>query len=302
MLKTCTEVAKCSADIYRPFMAVLESEVASWGKWMRAAGRPESTIGLRTYHVRRVMAAIETSPWELTTEQLVDYLAATGWAPETRRAYRASLRAFYAWARATGRRADSPADLIPPIRLPRAVPRPAPEDAFEMALRAAGPREWLMLQLAGVCGLRRGEIANVRREDVERDLTGWSLRVKGKGGHVRMVPLPDHVAARISACPPGWLFPSPQRPGPLTAAHVGVIVSRLLPEGWTCHTLRHRCATRAYVATRDLRAVQELLGHAKPETTARYTQVPVTSVRAAVEAAVMRPVVDSTLPGLACGS
>ena len=100
-----------------------------------------------------------------------------------------------------------------------------------------------------------------------------------------MVPLPDWLAARIIACPPGWLFPSPSQPGPLTPAHVGVIVSRLLPDGWTCHTLRHRCATVAYAATRDLRAVQDLLGHAKPETTARYTLVPVDSVRAAMMAA-----------------
>lgn len=270
---------------YSPAMPITRVEIAAWARWMRAAGRPETTIGLRTYHLKRVMSELAVSPWDLTAEQLVDYLASTGWAPETRRAYRASLRGFYAWARATGRRLDSPADLIPPVKLPRAVPRPAPEDAFEAALQRADARGWLMLQLAGVCGLRRGEIARARRDDLERDLSGWSLRVKGKGGHVRMVPLPDWLAARILAAPLGWLFPSPTHPGPLTPAHVGVIVSRLLPGGWTCHTLRHRCATRAYAATRDLRAVQDLLGHAKPETTARYTLVPVDSVRAAMMAA-----------------
>lgn len=254
---------------------------------MRAAGRPESTIGLRTYHVRRVMLEIRTSPWTLTTDQLIEFLAGTGWAAETRRAYRASLRTFYAWARASGRRLDSPADLIPPIKLPRSVPRPTPEDFFSKALAAADPRERLMLQLAGVCGLRRGEIAHVRREDVERDLVGRSLRVAGKGGHVRMVPLPVDLARQILACPAGWLFPSPKQSGPLTAAHVGVLVSALLPKGWTCHTLRHRCATRAYAARRDLRAVQELLGHAKPETTAIYTQVPTGAVREAMQAAAL---------------
>lgn len=266
-------------------MTVSESEIKAWGRWMRAAGRPETTIGLRTYHVRRVMAEIEVSPWELTTEQLVDYLAASRWAPETRRSYRASLRGFYGWARATGRRSDSPADLIPPIRLPRALPRPAPEEVFSEALSKATDREQLMLLLAGHCGLRRGEIARAEAGDLERDLEGWSLRVRGKGGHVRMVPLPDDIARRIRACPAGWLFPSPNRAGHLTPAHVGVIVSRLLPGGWTCHTLRHRCATRAYAGTHDLRAVQELLGHAKPETTARYTLVPVDSVRTAMMAA-----------------
>ena len=70
----------------------------------------------------------------------------------------------------------------------------------------------------------------------------------------------------------------------MTPAHIGKLVSAALPDGWTCHKLRHRCATVAYHATRDLRAVQELLGHAKPETTARYTQVPADAMRACVAA------------------
>lgn len=141
-----------------------------------------------------------------------------------------------------------------------------------------------MLKLAGVCGLRRGEIARVRREDITEDLVGWTLRVRGKGGHERLVPLPDDLAREILKQSPGWLFPSPKTSGPLTAAHVGVLVSALLPEGWTCHTLRHRCATVAYADQRDLRAVQELLGHAKPETTALYTEVPLDAIRSAVRA------------------
>lgn len=275
-------------DHYQPVvshMAISDREIQAWAQWLRAAGRPESTIGLRTYHVRRVMEDVAVDPWHLTTDDLVEFLARTGWAPETRRAYRASLRGFYSWARATGRRGDSPADLIPPIKLPRSVPRPTPEVLFAEALRDADDRERLMLLLAGVCGLRRGEIARARAEDVEPDLVSWSLRVKGKGGHVRMVPLPDELARQIQAMPPGWLFPSPNRPGPLTPAHVGVLVSALMPRGWTCHTLRHRCGTVAYAHRRDLRAVQELLGHAKPETTAIYTQVPVNAVREAMLAA-----------------
>lgn len=101
---------------------------------------------------------------------------------------------------------------------------------------------------------------------------------------MRQVPLPDELARRILSSPAGYLFPSPHG-GHLTPHHVGVIVSRLLPTGWTCHTLRHRCATNAYAATRDLRAVQELLGHAKPETTALYTQIPQEAVRAAMNMA-----------------
>lgn len=119
-------------------------------------------------------------------------------------------------------------------------------------------------------------------------MIGDSLRVIGKGGHVRVVPLPDGLASalRDHAGGSGLVFPSPQRPGqPLTAGHVAKLVTAYLPRGLTMHTLRHRCGTVAYAATRDLRAVQELLGHAKPETTARYVQVPDDAVRAAVTAA-----------------
>lgn len=267
-------------------MCISEREITSWATWLRAAGRPATTIGLRTYHVRRVMGEIETDPWSLTTEMLVDYLGAQNWAPETRRSYRASLRSFYKWAQATGRRGDDPAALLPTIKLPRGIPRPTPDAMYREALTKADDRVRLMVQLAAWCGLRRGEIARVRREDVVEDLVGHSLIVKGKGGHERLVPLMPDLARTLLEAPPGWIFPSSARPGaPLTAHHVGKLVSGVLPEGWTCHTLRHRCATVAYEADRDLRAVQELLGHAKPETTARYTRVPLDAIRAAVRAA-----------------
>lgn len=85
--------------------------------------------------------------------------------------------------------------------------------------------------------------------------------------------------------PPGWLFPSPHGDRSLTPAHVGVLVSRALPDGWACHSLRHRFATVSYWSTKDIRAVQELLGHAKTETTMRYTLVQPESLRLAMLAA-----------------
>lgn len=264
-------------------MAISGREIASWETWMRAAGHPETTIGLRRYHISRVMREIQVSPWELDTEQLVEYLASKGWKPNTRRSYRSSLRMFYRWAQATGRRQDDPAALIPTVKLARAIPTPTPEDVYRQGLLDATTRVRLMIQLAAICGLRRSEISRCRREDVQPDLVGHSLHVVGKGGHERDVPLPDDLAREILAMPAGWLFPSPRRPGPLTPAHVGKLVSAALATGWSCHKLRHRCGTIAYWGSKDIRAVQELLGHAKLDTTMVYTKVRRADVRALID-------------------
>ncbi|MEN8675695.1 tyrosine-type recombinase/integrase [Nocardioides sp.] len=266
-----------------------ERSIVAWCDWMTAAGAPTTSIGLRRYHVQRVARELRTAPRSVSVDQLTAWLAGQDWSPNTRRAYRSSLRSFYGWALATGRVKSSPAHQLPPVKIPRPRPRPTPEEAFSDALRVADDRTRRALLLAGVCGLRRGEVAAVRGEHVERDLIGWSLRVKGKGGHVRLVPLPDDIAALLRASGPGWVFPS-SHGGHLTPHHLAKLVSRHLPAGLTMHTLRHRCATVAYAATRDLRAVQELLGHAKPETTAIYTAVPDQAVLAAVA---------SCAPGLA---
>lgn len=265
--------------------AMWRTLLEAWGEYMRAGGAPATTIGLRLYHMTRAGREVGMDPLAVTTPVLLAWLASHDWSPNTRRSYRSSLRAFYAWTVTAGYLETSPAAALPPVRVPRGVPRPAPEAAYRVALAAEDERARLAVWLAGACGLRRGEIAAVEREHVEPDPSGgWSLRVEGKGGHVRMVPLPLELANVILRRPPGWLFPS-SHGGHLTPHHLGKLVSRALPGDLTTHTLRHRCGTAAYQATRDLRAVQELLGHAKPETTALYTRVPREAIRAAMEGA-----------------
>lgn len=257
--------------------------VVRWVSFMLAGGTPATTIGLRRYYVDR-LASTRPELLQLDVDDLATWLGSCGWAPNTRKSARSALRCFYGWAVATGRLPTSPAHLLPPVRVPRGKPRPAPEAAYRAALRAPDDRARLALHLAGRCGLRRGEIARARVEDVQEDLTGHSLRVVGKGGHVRVVPLPADLTLMILERGSGWLFPSP-RGGHLTPHHVAKIARVYLPVGVPLHTLRHRCASTAYAATRDLRAVQELLGHSRPETTAGYVQVPDDAVRAAMEAA-----------------
>ncbi len=257
--------------------------VWAWCEWLRAAGAPETTISLRRYYVTRLW---QTYPDLLGVgvDDLARWMGSAQWNANTKKSARSSLRSFYAWAKATGRIEVSPAALLPAVRIPRSAPRPTPERAFAEAISVADPRARLAIQLAGFCGLRRGEIARVHVDDVVEDGDGYSLRVVGKGGHVRYVPLPPLLAGELDSIKEGWAFPSP-RGGHITADHLAKIVTRHLPPGVSTHTLRHRCATVAYAGTRDLRAVQELLGHSRPETTAGYAYVPQNAVRAAMQAA-----------------
>jgi integrase len=252
-----------------------------WGMWMRAADRPATTRGLRSYQLRRFAADQGGDPWEVSTDDLVEWLGSQVWAAETKRAYRAALRSFYGWAHVTGRIRVNPAGLLPAVKSPIRMPRPTPEAVLVAALLAADPRVMLMVLLAGREGLRRGEIAQVHTRDLELDPLGWSLRVHGKGAKERMVPLCDQVRIRLREAPEGFVFPG-QIDGHLSAARVGELVSEVLGVGWTTHTLRHRFATAAYAGERDLLACQVLLGHSRPETTKGYIQVPNGALRAAI--------------------
>lgn len=260
--------------------------IGEWERWMRAAHRPDTTIKLRTYHLRRLASAYpDQGPWSLTLTDLADWLGSHDhWAAETMRSYRASLRSFYDWGVRAGRIDLSPAALLPGVRPPRSLPRPTPEALLRTALAAARERERLMVMLAAHEGLRRGEVARVHTRDVEPDLDGWTLRVTGKGGHVRRVPLTPALALALRSLPPGYVFPG-QIDGHLSAAYVGKLISRLLPDGWAAHTLRHRFATRLRANGVQLDEIQDLLGHASINTTRIYTEIPVGALRAAVMAA-----------------
>ena len=257
--------------------------VEAWVAHLRAGGHPPTTIRLRTQHVRQLSAAHE-DPWSLTTESLVRWMAGHEWAPATAYSVRCSLRAFYGWAVASGRAATNPAAGLPQVRRRPPRPHPLADDILEAVLRRADEREWLILNLAGRCGLRRAEIAQVRGQDVHGYPGQWSLVVNGKGQRARVVPMPDDLAQRVLAGGRSWTFPGNDG-GHLSPQWVGEMISRMLPHGWSLHSLRHRFATRAYAATRDAFAVQRLLGHASPATTLAYVQVPDDSLRAAMLAA-----------------
>ncbi|MBZ4560280.1 tyrosine-type recombinase/integrase [Mycobacterium avium subsp. hominissuis] len=255
-----------------------------------AAGQRLTTCSTRQAHLRHMARGLGCAPDEVTAAALIEWFGRqTHWAPETRRAYRSAAKGFFSWAYREGRIPTYLGDVLPMVRQPKSVPRPAPDDAWEAALAAADPRSRLILRLAGEVGLRRSEVAQLHTRDVLIANGAAQLIVHGKGGKRRIVPISDEMAELLrrggaghtpGMPSQGWVFPDGFG-GHLSARWIGTIVTQLLPEGYSMHTLRHRFATRAYRGTRNLRAVQTLLGHASIATTERYTAVDDDEIRAA---------------------
>ena len=257
--------------------------IAAFDAHLAAGGRSPQTRELRRYHLYALADHVGAEPGRVSAADVESWLSNPRWSQNTRRSARSSAVGFFRWCQRSGVRGDDPTADILPVPGVTGKPRPCPEQAMRLALMAGDERARLAIMLAAGVGLRRAEIAAVRGKDVEDTLDGPVLRVVGKGGRERLLPIDADLAARLRARQ-GWVFPSPSG-GHLTPAHLGKIVSRLLPQGWTTHTLRHRFASVAYRADRDLRAVQDLLGHADVRTTQIYTAIPDDARRRACSAA-----------------
>jgi integrase/recombinase XerC len=204
-----------------------------------------------------------------------------------------SLRAFHRWL---DRRLDvaNPAlALVRGPRLPPGVPRPVSEDQARGLIAAAGEeperedwelaRDEAVLTLLWGCGLRISEALSLKRSDAP---LAEALRITGKGGKTRLVPVlavvREAVDAYLGALPTALAPDEPlfraKRGGPYSPRHAQALMQRLrgqlgLPASATPHALRHSFATHLLGAGADLRAIQELLGHASLSTTQRYADV-----------------------------
>lgn len=266
--------------------AAWEMELNAWRRWMIGTGTAATSVRTRMDQLENFARAHRSAgPFDMTTDDVFDYLSGKRWARETRRGFRVAVRSFYRWAVETGRTAENPAELMPRVKSGDPARVPATDAEYQAALTAARDERWrLALRLSCELGLRRAEVAQIHASDVRPDDSGraW-LTVHGKGGKVRRLPVPPNLAAAITRAGDGYLFPA-RDGGHTTPAHVGKQVSALLPPGVTMHALRHAFATRAYNVNRDVFTVQRLLGHASAATTQRYVQVSDDSMRALVEA------------------
>jgi len=263
--------------------------------------------------VRELATALgpETDPARVGSADLRGFLARLHRTrePATRGRKLAALRAFFSFLVREGRcRLDPTAGIPGPRQTPR-LPRPlAVDDCVALCDSvASGPdaaeglrtlRDRALLELLYGAGLRVGELAQLDVRDV--DLHRGDVRVLGKGGKERVVPLPaaarESIAAWLDARRGPGLLAEPlftalrRGSGARTASGLGqafrrlgardirrVLASRARRAGVSGrvhpHRLRHSYATHLLDMGADLREIQELLGHASLSTTQRYTAV-----------------------------
>lgn len=195
--------------------------------------------------------------------------------PRTRYHLLSNIHQFYEWAVREGLTAHDPTLRIIRPKLPRLMPRPIGDDDLDRAIKAAPATMRCWLTLCAYAGLRCAEISRMDASDVL--LGDRLLLVRGKGNVERLVPMHAKVEAELRSR-------SLPRSGPVfvrargsrfAPAMVSREISLYLDDlgiGSTAHSLRHWFGTRAYQSCKDLRAVQELLGHANPVTTTIYTK------------------------------
>ena len=244
---------------------------------------------------------------------------AQGAGPRTVARQTAALRAFVRWLERHGDASSATLDQLQTPRQPRTVPRPlAVADASAMLAAASdlaarpwiGARDRALVALLWGCGLRISEALSLTCDDLDiasGTVRARALTIAGKGGKVRMVPLiapaaravEDYLVALPFAIARDEHLFRGAKGGPLAPGVVQRMVRTLrgalgLPASATPHALRHSFATHLLGNGGDLRAIQELLGHASLSTTQKYTAVDQAALMAAWQAAHPRARTRST--------
>jgi integrase/recombinase XerD len=281
-------------------------EVEELLTWLAAEkGRSRNTIMAYRRDLRRYTAWLDGRGLALTAVQegdILDHLAALradGLSDSSVARALVPIRSLHRFLVEEERTEIDPSAAIEPPHVPRGLPKALPED--EVAALLAAPvgddpiarRDRAILEVLYGTGLRVSELVGLSLADV--DLDSALLRAFGKGSKERLVPVGSHAIRALVA----WLEPGGRgalvparwrRRGDAEAVFLGARGGRLSRQGaWEVlrrhgtsvgladrlspHVLRHSCATHMLDHGADIRAVQELLGHASISTTQVYTLV-----------------------------
>jgi integrase/recombinase XerC len=232
--------------------------------------------------------------------EAIDLLMLRGWLadlyhrdlrPVSLRRKLAAVRSFFRFLVREGVTSVNPARLLATPKAPATIPRVMTAEKTNNMLDAAAGRnerprlvrDLAILEVLYGCGIRAGELVGLNLEDLDLS-EGW-LRVRGKGRKERQVPLPSkacaavvrYLAERQSSPAENAVFlnRSGARLNDRTVRHLVKLYATLLAGDSSIHphSFRHAYATHLLSDGADLRAIQELLGHARLSTTQKYTKV-----------------------------
>src|SRR5882724_3372541 len=302
-------MSKASSELQLPFTAPeLAAEVVSWLAYLSAERRMSpKTVEAYGRDVRQFLAFLcehqgrRVSLGSLARLAPLDvraFMAARRADDVSSRSLMRMLAGARSFARFLERNGKGKVGALAAVRgpklaktLPKPLAIPAAKRVTDIDLRAGEEREpWIFARDAAVLallygsGLRISEALGLTREAVPLPGKGDTIIVKGKGNKTRMVPvLPrvlELIADYVALCPYDLPDTRPifvgAKGGPLSPRIVQLTMARLrgalgLAETATPHALRHSFATHLLARGGDLRAIQELLGHASLSTTQIYT-------------------------------
>ncbi|HEY2653932.1 MAG TPA: tyrosine recombinase XerC [Solirubrobacteraceae bacterium] len=262
------------------------TDVAQFARWATERDLTPTTVGVR--ELRRYVAG----------------LSEKGNAPTTIARKLAAIRALLRMQVELGQRRENPAELLSSPKRPRKLPRVLKPSEVEALLdripagTALELRDRALFELAYACGLRAEELVSLDVESLDFD--SEAVRVEGKGGKTRIVPVGEHARRALER------YLAQGRPALDSQGEPALLLSksgrrlstsdvRRRLRTWTRHAaagapalidahphaLRHSFATHLLEGGADLRAIQELLGHATISTTQVYTRVESRRLRSA---------------------
>jgi integrase/recombinase XerD len=299
-------------DRSAPF--TLASSIDDWSARLRERNYSPATLEAHTWALRTFLLWAEERdlrrPEQLTKpilesyqRWLYRYKKADGQplGVTTQRARLGALQRFFAWLCKQNRLAANPAaDLELPRKPHKHLPKALSLEQVHAVLNRPdvtdplGVRDRAMLELFYATGIRRSELVRCDVEDLDRDRGLLAVR-KGKGGKDRVVPVGEHALH--------WLGRYLEQARPLllvnldahalfltgygerfNAQYVGNWVRKTMNKAGigrsgSCHLLRHSCATHMLENGADIRFIQQLLGHARLDTTQIYTEVTIVQLR-----------------------
>lgn len=282
------DARRYSPQTVRAYRSDLDRFAEFWEREFGESGASKTPLSrVDTLAVRSYLASLHRA--RLASRSLARHLS--------------TLRSFFRWACREGHLEKNPARAIPAPRLPKTLPRamtlPDTERLLEADEDALFPeRDRALFELLYATGLRVSEAAGLDLEDV--DFASRLLRVIGKGNKERIAPFGETAGDSLAAYLPERarrrkgnpaaereegepLFVN-ARGGRLTTRSMARLLKHRLraaglPAEISPHALRHSFATHLLEAGADLRAIQELLGHASLSTTQKYTHLDAARLR-----------------------